>query len=229
MSRAGYLGGSIIRPGGIPPARVGDLTVSRIARQTGLDSHVANIKRQNIVMDAATIVARWRGFLRPEARVEVGRAALQNFGATGGEHAAHAVKRFTFDNRDIVEVYTRKGVAEVAPIGLQTMLGLVIDVDRRANLSIDKRLENNPQRLAQLQRVVAGPITSAAAARELARELEFQRRHFEKALLASMRGGFDGDTDYDAMLTTYDAGLSAPAAADEAPERMVEMVADLVD
>jgi hypothetical protein len=55
MARTGYLGGSIIRPGGGAPPRVGPVLVSNIARPTGLGSHVANIKRQNIVMDAATI------------------------------------------------------------------------------------------------------------------------------------------------------------------------------
>src|ERR1700722_19643186 len=97
MARAGYLGGGIIRPGGAPPPNVGSLTVSAIARANGLGSHVANVKRQNIVMDAAATVARPQGLLTPQTKIGLSAARLQNFGATGGQHAAHAVKRFTFD------------------------------------------------------------------------------------------------------------------------------------
>ncbi len=162
MARLGYLGGRIIPPGGAPPPRVRTLNVSHIPRLTGLGSHVANIKRQNIVMDAAAIVARQHNFVGPMTKVGLSPALLQNFGATGGQHASHAMKRFTFDNRDIIEVYTRKGVDEVLVLGLETMLGLVTDVDRRANLSIDKRLENNPRRLTQLQLVVKSSIGNLA-------------------------------------------------------------------
>src|SRR5438105_11994828 len=133
MARTGYLGGAIIRPGGAAPSSVGAVSVSNLARPMGLGSHVENIKRQNIVMDAATIVARRHDFVTPHTKVELSAARNQHFSATGGQHAAHAVKRYAFDNRDIVEVYTRPGVDEVALIGLRTMLGLVTDVDRRAN------------------------------------------------------------------------------------------------
>ncbi|HEY4250763.1 MAG TPA: hypothetical protein VGM87_06170 [Roseomonas sp.] len=226
---ARYFGGDSIRPGATPAARVGDLTIPRMARPAGLGSHVAAIRRQNLIMDAAAIVARWHGFLTPATRVEINAAWRENFDATDDEHAAQAVKRFTFDRRDIIEVYTRRGVSEVAPIGLRTMLGIVTRVDHGTSLPIDRRLENNPQRLAQFRRVVASSIASLADAHELARDLELQRRQFEKALLAGLRGGFDGDAHHDAVLAAYDAGLSAPPAADEAPERMVDMVADLVD
>ena len=229
MARAGYLGGGIIRPGGAPPPNVGSLTVSAIARANGLGSHVANVKRQSIVMDAAAIVARQHGFLTPQTKIGLSAARLQNFGATGGQHAAHAVKRFTFDGRDIIQVYTRPGVDEIAVTGLATMLGLVTDVDRRANLSIDKRLENNPQRIAQMQLVVVSSIGDLAEARKLARELEFQRRFFDRALLQSMQGGFGGDANYVAMLSDYEATLSSPPPADEAPGLMVDMIARLID
>jgi hypothetical protein len=229
MARSGYLGGRIIPPGGAPPSRVGALGVSHIARLTGLGSHVANVKRQNIVMDAAAIVAREHNFVMSNTKVGLSPARLQNFGATGGQHAAHAMKRFTFDNRDIIEVYTRKGIDEIAVLGLETMLGLVTDVDRRANLSIDKRLENNPKRLAQLQLVVDSSIGNLPEARKLARELEFQRRFFDSAMLRLMHGGFDGDANYAQMLSEYEATLSASPPADEAPELMVDMVARLID
>lgn len=226
MGRTGYLGGSIIRPGGAVPPRVGFLTVSAVARATGLGAHVANIKRQNIVMDAATIVARQHKFLMPGMAVELSGARSQHFGATVDQHAAHAVKRYVFDNHDIVEVYTQKGVDEVALLGLRTMLGLVTDVDRRANLSIDKRLENNPQRIAQLQRVVNSTIATPAEARKLAEQLELNRRMFEGALLHSMRGGFDAS--YDTMLSEYETALLVAPPADEAPGAMVDMLTDLV-
>lgn len=228
MARTGYLGGTLIRPGGTVPDQVGALIVSRIPRQMGLASHVANIRRQAIVMDAATIVARQHGFLTPGMKVGLSGARSQHFGATAGQHAAHAVKRYVFDHKDIVEVYTHQFVEEVALIGLRTMLGLVTDVDRRANLSIDKRLENNPQRIAQLQRVVDATIANAAEAYRLAQELELNRRLFERALVQSMQGGFDGDAKYAAMLTEYETALAAPPPADEAPAVMVGMIADLV-
>jgi hypothetical protein len=139
------------------------------------------------------------------------------------------VKRFTFDGRDIIQVYTRPGVDEIAVTGLATMLGLVTDVDRRANLSIDKRLEDNPQRMAQMQLVVGSSIGDLAEARKLARELEFQRRFFDRALLQSMQGGFGGDANYVAMLSEYEATLSSPPPADEAPGLMVDMIARLID
>ena len=136
MNRKGYLGHGIFRPGGTVPARIGDLVVSNIPRATGLGSHVVNIKRQNITLDAATILARIHGFVTPQTEVGLSGARDQYFGATSPDHAAHAVKRFTFNNKSIVDVYTRPGVDEVAIVGLQTMLGLVTDVHRRANLSI---------------------------------------------------------------------------------------------
>jgi hypothetical protein len=46
-------------------------------------------------------------------RVTVAAAKSRHFGATGGQHAAHAVKRYTFGGKDIAEVYTRKGVDKV--------------------------------------------------------------------------------------------------------------------
>jgi hypothetical protein len=229
MARTGYLGGSIIRPGGGAFPRVGPVFVANIARPTGLGSHVANIKRQNIVMDAATIIARQHDFVTPHTKVELSAARNQHFGATSGQHAAHAVKRYTFDNRDIVEVYTRPGVDEVGLIGLQTMLGLVTDVDRRANLSIDKRLENNPMRLNQLQHVVGSSVGSMADARELARELELQRRYFENKLLQSMESAFGNDQNYRDMIEQYKATLSASPRFDETPATMVDMIARLVD
>lgn len=228
MNCKGYLGHGIFRPGGTVPARIGDLVVSNIPRATGLGSHVVNIKRQNITLDAATILARIHGFVTPQTEVGLSGARDQYFGATSPDHAAHAVKRFTFNNKSIVDVYTRPGVDEVAIVGLQTMLGLVTDVHRRANLSIDKRLEGNPQRLKQLQLVVASSIGNLSEARQLARELEFERRYFESTLLKSMKGSFGGDADYDAMLSMYEATLSAPAPFDETPDRMVNMIADLV-
>jgi hypothetical protein len=228
MARTGYLGSPIIRPGGSAPPRVGPVFVSSIARPIGLGSHVANIKRQNIVMDAATIIARQHGFVTPQTKVELSAAQDQHFGATNGQHAAHAVKRYTFDNRNIVEVYTRPGVDEVGLIGLQTMLGLVTDVDRRANLSIDKRLENNPMRLGQLQLVVGSSVGGMADARELARELELQRRYFENKLLQSMAGAFGNDQHYCDMIDEYKATLSAPPRSDETPAMMVDMIARLV-
>lgn len=228
MARTGYLGGSIIRPGDSRPTQVGPVTVANIPRQTGLASHVANIKQQGVRMDAATIVARLRGFLAPSMKVALSAAKDQHFGATGGQHAAHAVKRYTFGGKDIVEVYTRPGVDELAVIALRTMLGLVTDVDRRANLSIDKRIETNPQRMAQLQHVVDASVTNMAEARKLAQDLELNRRMFEQALLRSMQGGFSGDANYGAMLADYEATLSAPPPWDETPARTVDMIADLV-
>jgi hypothetical protein len=108
------------------------------------------------------------------------------------------------------------------------MLGLVIDVDRRANLSIDKRIETSPQCIAQLQRVVGASIGSPADARKLARDLELDRRISEPALL-SMPGGFAGDANYDAMLTEYMAILSAPPPRDESPDLVVDMISRLID
>ncbi len=149
--------------------------------------------------------ARARLFARFDAMLDA-----QEFTARGGQHAAHAVKRFTFGGKSIVEVYMRPGVDEMAILGLGTMLSSVTDVRPRANLSIDKRLENNPQRLDQLKLVVGSSIGSLAEARKLARELESERRFFEKALLRNMQGGFGGDADYGAMLALYEATLSAP-------------------
>lgn len=229
MARTGYLGGSIIRPGDARPARVGSLIGSNIPRATGLAAHVAEIKRQNIVLDAATIVARRHAFLTPGISVSLAAATLQHFGATGGQHAAHAVKRYSFGGDDIAEVYAKRGADDVLLIGLTTMFGLVIDVDRRANLSIDKRLETNPQRVMQLQSVVNTSIGSLADAQMLARNLEFNRRMFDLAVLQSMRGGFEGDTSYDSMLTEYTEIISEPPPQDEAPTLMVDMIASLID
>ena len=228
MARTGMFGSRIVLPGQAWPARVGDIVISQSPRATGLSSHVAHIKRLNVRLDAATIVARQRGFFVPGTMVAPGAAEDQNFGATGGQHAAHAVKRYLFGKEDIVDVYARNGADRVAVDGLWLMLGVVTDVDRRANLSIDKRLEDNPQRVAQLQRVVDTPISSPADARNLARELELNRRIFEQALLRSMRGGFDGDANYDAMVTAYEATLSAAPPADERPEAAVDMMNDLL-
>jgi hypothetical protein len=229
MARTGYLGGPIIRPGAPRPDRVGPLVVSNIPRSSGLASHVAEIKRQNIVLDAAAIVARRHGFLARNVKVELAGARSQHFGATGGQHAAHAVKRYLFGGNDIVQIYAHPQVDELACIGLATMLGLVIDVDRRANLSIDKRLETAPQRVAQLQTIANASIQSPADARRLARDLELNRRNFEPALLQFMRGGFDGDASYAAMLVEYTNILSAPPAADEAPALMIDMVESMIE
>jgi hypothetical protein len=229
MARTGYLDEPIIRPGDPQPDRVGSLTVSNIPRSTGLPSHVAEIKRQNIVLDAVAIVARKHGFLARGVKVELAGAKSQHFGATGGQHAAHAVKRYLFGGNDIIQIYARPEVDEVARIGVRTMLGLVVDVDRRANLSIDKRLETAPQRVAQLQLVANASVDSQADARRLARELELNRRTFEPALLQSMRGGFAGDANYAAMLTDYAKVLNAPPVADETPDRMVDMIERLID
>jgi hypothetical protein len=117
----------------------------------------------------------------------------------------------------------------VGLIGLRTMLGLVTDVDRRANLSIDKRLENNPMRLGQLQLVAGSSVGSMADARELARELELQRRYFENKLLQSMESAFGNDQNYRDMIEQYKATLSAPPRFDETSARMVDMIARLVD
>jgi hypothetical protein len=203
--------------------------VANIPRGTGLAGHVAEMKRQNIMLDVAAIIARRHGFFARGVKVELAGARQQHFGATGGQHAAHAVKRYLFGGNDISQIYARPEVDEVARIGVQTMLGLVIDVDRRANLSIDKRLETAPQRVAQLQLVANASVDSRDEARQLARELELSRRTFEPALLTSMRGGFDGDTAYDAMLTEYTKILSAPPLYDETPARMVDMLESLID
>jgi hypothetical protein len=229
MARTGYLGGSVIQSGGQAPTQVGSVSVAKVPRAIGLAAHVAEIKRQNIVLDAAVIVARKHNFITQGIRVELAAAKSQHFGAAGGQHAAHAVKRYTLDGKDIAEVYTQKGVDEVALIGLRTMLGLVIDVDRRANLSIDKRIETSPQRIAQLQKVVDASIGSAAEARKLARDLELDRRMSEPALLQSMQGGFAGDANYSAMLTEYMTILSAPPPRDESPELMVDTISRLID
>jgi hypothetical protein len=185
--RQGYLGGSIIRPGNSPPPRVGNLTVSNIPRQVGIESHVAGVKRQNIVMDAATIVAATHGFVTPRTIVNVAPARYQNFAANGGMHAAHVVKTFIFDGKDISQVYARYNVDEVAQYGLKTMLGLVTDVEPRANLSIDRRLEGNPQRLAQIQFAVSHPSPTLREAKALATELELRRRTYESGLLKMLR------------------------------------------
>ena len=221
MTRAGYLGNAILRPGDTPFLTAGHLRVSAIPRATGLSSHVANMKRQNIVLDAAVLVARRHGFLPQGTVVGLSGARDQHFGATGGQHAAHAVKRYTFgnENTDIVALYERHGVDEMIVLGLRTMLGLVTDVDRRANLSIDKRLETNPVRVAQLQH---------AANHAMARTFELNRRFFEQALLRSLQGGFGGDARYGQMLGDYEAILSAPPPADEAPDAMVDMIERLV-
>jgi len=194
-----------------------------IPRQTGLGSHVANVKRRNIVMDAATIFARHRDFLPPDTEVGLSPAKDQEFKATGGPHAAHAVKRFTFAGKSIVQVYTRPDVSPEVIVGLGWMLGSVTDVHPIANLSIDRRLENNPERLAQLKGVVGSSIGSLAEARALARELEFERRFFEKALLRNIEGS--KDADYGAMVALYKAILSAPPPLGEEPDSMVDMIA----
>jgi len=233
MDRKGYFGHKILRPGDTLPSHIrlpsgSVLTVSNIPRATGLASHVANVKEQNIIMDAATIFARLRDFLTPQNKAGLSGAKDQFYGATGANHAAHAVKRFTFEfvpkKKNIVEVYERPGVDEVAVIGLQTMLGLVIDVPRVANLSIDRRLENNPQRLAQLQLVVDSSIGSLPEARKLARELEHQRRSFDQDLLKSMQGGSNGE-----MVSQYNTILSEPPRFDGTPDRMVDNFARLVE
>jgi hypothetical protein len=234
MNRKGYFGHRILRPGDTLPSHIrlpsGDvLTISNIPRKTGLASHVADMKRWNIVMDAATIFARHCDFLTPQNKVSLSGAEYQNSGATGANHAAHALKRFTFKfdpkEKNIAEVYTRPGVGVAAVTGLQTMLGLVIDVPRLANQSIDQRLENNPQRLAQLKLVVGSSINSLPEARKLARELEFQRRSFDQDLLKSMQGGFGGDAD---LPSQYKA-LWEPPPFDETPEGAVDMIATMVE
>lgn len=228
MARAGYFGSPIVRPGDTLPPAVPGMTVSHIPRATGLAAHVANVKRQNIVLDAAVLVARLRNLVGPATTVAVTGARDQFFGATAGQHAAHAVKRYTFDGRTLSELYAAHGADEVAVRGLATMLGLVTDVDRRANLSIDKRLEGNPRRLAQIEIAAHGAVADLARARALAAEMEFQRRFFERALLQSMQGGFAGDAGYGGMLATYESILCAPPPADEAPGGMVDMIARLL-
>src|SRR5262249_50397037 len=106
LARTGYLGTPIIRPGGRPPAQIAlpsgsVLTVSNIPRKTGLDSHVANVKARNIIMDAAVILARHYDFLTNKAVVALAPARYQHFGATGGQHAAHAVKMYIFNSENI--------------------------------------------------------------------------------------------------------------------------------
>jgi hypothetical protein len=214
-----------------------DLRLSNIPRPPGLESHVANVKRRNIVMDAATIIARHRGFLTPDTEVALSPAENQEFTATGGLDAAHAVKRFTFREKNIgekmksiFEVYNRPGVEKEAIVHLGWMLGSVTDVHRRANRSIDRRLEENPERLKQLKLVVGSSIGSLAEARALALELESQRRFFDKVRLSSMRGGFEGDANYEAMLSLYEAILPAPPSFfDGTPDGMVNMVATMFE
>jgi hypothetical protein len=209
------------------------LTVANISRMADLDSHVMNVKAQNIVMDAAVILARRYNFLTAKTKVGLSRARYQNLGATGGQHAAHGVKTYIFGSgsktKDIMQIYMRDGVDEVALAGPNTMLGLTTDVERRANLSIDKRLESNPQRVAQIQTAVDSTIGSLAEAREMACEFEFQRRFFEKGLLLSMRGAFGGDPHYDDMLSHYEATLAAPPSVDAEPAEMVDMIARLIE
>lgn len=229
MARAGYFGEPIFRPGSTVPTMVDGMTVARVPRAIGLAQHVANVKRQNIVLDAAVVVARLRKLVGAATKVAVTGAHDQFFGATAGQHAAHAVKRYTFDGRDLAAVYAAGGADEVAVRGLRTMLGLVTDVDRRANLSIDKRLEGNPRRLAQIETAVRAPLASLAAAQALAADMEFQRRFFERALLQSLHGGFGGDAAYGSMLAQYETVLCAPPPPDEAPGGMVSMIARLFD
>jgi hypothetical protein len=84
--RPGFLrAGSV----GYVPPRVGGLLVSGgIERLIGLDNHVLNVRRQNIVLDAAVIAARRFGFLADPASVAVTAARLRNFRAEGAYHAA---------------------------------------------------------------------------------------------------------------------------------------------
>jgi hypothetical protein len=76
-----------------------------------------------------------------------------------------------------------EGRRQSALIGLRTMLGLAIDVDRRANLSIEKRIETSSQRIAQLPRVVGASIGRIADARKLARDLVVQIRRMVPSVL----------------------------------------------
>ena len=74
MARTGYLGGSVIRPGDQTSTQVGSVSIRKIPRAIGLAAHVAEIKRQNILLDAAVIVARKHDFITQGGKVELGAA-----------------------------------------------------------------------------------------------------------------------------------------------------------
>jgi len=194
--------------------------------ERSLVNHVANIRQQNIKLDAAVVVARSRGLLAPDTKVAKSPAWDQNFRASKGQHAAHALKRFTFDGDDIADVYSRPRGSEVAALGLKMMLGLVTNVDPRANVSIDKVLENNPQRLWQIEEAVGADIQTLAKAQMIAQRLEFHRRHFDSLTLQALRQHpkFGGDPSYQTMLDIYMDGLVSAPAADDPPFWQVEMI-----
>jgi hypothetical protein len=179
--------------------------------------------------DAAVIVARKHNFITQGIKVELAAAKSLHFGATGGQHAAHAVKRYTFDGKDIAEVYTRKGLDEVALIGLRTMLGLAIDVDRRANLSIEKRIDPVLSALHSCR----GWWTPRSAA--LPKCGSWRAISNSIAACPSPRccspceAVFAGGANYNAMLTEYMTIRSTPPPRDESPELMVDMISRLID
>lgn len=106
------------------------------------------------------------------------------------------------------------------------MLGLVTNVDPRANVSIDKVLENNQQRLWQIEEIVRSDIRTLATARVIAQHLEFRRRHFDFLTLQTLRQHpkFGGDPGYQTMLDIYMDGLASAPVADDTPFRVVEMI-----
>jgi len=200
-------------------------------REQTLVNHIANIRQQNIRLDAAVIVARPRHLLASDAKVAKSKALKQNFRASKGQHAAHALKRFTFDGDDIADVYSRAEVSEVAALGFKMMLGLVTNVAPRANISIDQVLENNPQRLWQIEEIVRSDIRTLAEARVIAQQLEFRRCNFDSLTLQALRQHrkFGGDPSYQMMLGIYIDGLASTTVVEQTPSQVVEMVDQLFE
>ena len=63
-------------------------------------------------------------------------------------------------------------------------------------------------------------MTSPSASRDMLRKAK---------LKPSMPGGLGGDAEYGAMLSLYEATLSAPPPLDETPDRMVDMIATMFE
>lgn len=191
-------------------------------RQQDIESHVYNIKRLNIALDAAAVVSRMLGFIPFGAKVEVEGARLQNFGGTRMNHAAHGMKRFAFNDRTIPDWLKLAKVDEDVVLMLVGLEGSTTLAPRTANLSIDKSLENNRDRADQLQAAMGHNYPKLPDAEAMVRDMMTQRAIFDGRILNNLRSIHAGEQDYLNMLKWYEDVLCfKPPMMGEAPEAMV--------
>ena len=195
-----------------------------VLRQQGMDAHAINIKRLNIALDAAVLVGRHLGLIRQGATVMITGAQHQNDHGTTANHAAHGMKRFTFDGRDITAIYTAPGVDPLMRPLLAGLLGSTTMAPRTANLSIDRTLENNPARRQQLQDVVNQAHGAVPAMRLAAEAMERARVAFDRVTLQRLRADHAGDAGYIAMIAAYDRALCGTPGLGEKPGRMIDQL-----